>query len=171
MINSKKRWGNVLDIIFDIDGTIMNIDHRRHFLDERPKNWNSFFKGISDDVPNQDIARLMLSLLKDKNNQLIFCSGRKETYREITQNQVARIIYKENTLALSKFLKGDKLNLPFYMREDEDYRPDYMVKSDLLDNMINDGYDPAIVFDDRDSVVEMWRSRGIRCLQVAEGKF
>ena len=46
-----------------------------------------------------------------------------------------------------------------------------MIKSDLYDQIIEDGFRPAIVFDDRESVVKMWRGRGLRCLQVAEGNF
>jgi hypothetical protein len=34
-----------------------------------------------------------------------------------------------------------------------------------------DGYEPIMVFDDRNQVVKMWRERGIVCAQVAEGDF
>ncbi|MFL2801403.1 MAG: hypothetical protein ACJ0DD_01390 [Paracoccaceae bacterium] len=51
------------------------------------------------------------------------------------------------------------------------FRPDPEVKSDLYDQMIIDGFKPIIVFDDRASVVNMWRSRGLRCLQCAPGNF
>ena len=44
------------------------------------------------------------------------------------------------------------------------------MKSDLYDQILKDGFKPKIVFEDRESVVKMWRGRGLRCLQVAEGK-
>jgi len=33
------------------------------------------------------------------------------------------------------------------------------------------GWDPQLVFDDRTSVVDMWRSRGLTAVQVAPGDF
>lgn len=46
-----------------------------------------------------------------------------------------------------------------------------LVKSDLLDQILADGFEPIMVFDDRNQVVEMWRSRGVPCAQVAAGDF
>ena len=57
------------------------------------------------------------------------------------------------------------------MRADGDNRSDPEVKSDLYDRMILDGFNPILVFEDRASVVEMWRNRGLRCLQCAPGNF
>ena len=48
---------------------------------------------------------------------------------------------------------------------------DPVIKSDLYDQILEDGFKPTIVFEDRESVVKMWRGRGLRCLQVAEGNF
>jgi hypothetical protein len=57
------------------------------------------------------------------------------------------------------------------MRPNDDYDPDHILKSRILDALIDEGYDPKMVFDDRDAVVKMWRDRGLTCLQVAEGNF
>ena len=62
------------------------------------------------------------------------------------------------------------------MRPDDDYRPDAELKSDLYDKLVGlheilfKSYD-TIIFDDRQSVVDMWRARGLTCFQVAEGDF
>ena len=58
-----------------------------------------------------------------------------------------------------------------YLRGVGDFREDPVIKSDLYDQILEDGFKPTIVFDDRESVVKMWRGRGLRCLQVAEGNF
>ena len=58
-----------------------------------------------------------------------------------------------------------------YMRAEQDYRADDIVKSEILDQIIADGFQPDMVFDDRNRVCDMWRERGIRCLQVAPGDF
>jgi len=41
----------------------------------------------------------------------------------------------------------------------------------MLIKMRRDGYDPTIVFEDRKSVVDMWRAKGLFVFQVAEGNF
>src|SRR3546814_13744040 len=47
-----------------------------------------------------------------------------------------------------------------YMRQDADTRPDHVVKEEILQQIIDDGYQPILAVDDRPSVVAMWRSKG-----------
>ena len=58
-----------------------------------------------------------------------------------------------------------------YLRSDSDYRPDTEVKAQMLDKMKAEGWNPELVFDDRTSVVDMWREKGLRAVQVAPGDF
>src|SRR3546814_7317593 len=53
------------------------------------------------------------------------------------------------------------------MRKDADTRPDHVVKEEILQQIIDDGYQPILAVDDRPSVVAMWRSKGITTLQCA----
>ena len=48
--------------------------------------------------------------------------------------------------------------------------PDEVLKKDMLDKYL-DINDIFMVVDDRQKVVDMWRSLGLICLQVAEGNF
>jgi len=50
--------------IFDLDGTIALIDHRRHLLetDEDPDKWDKFFDACVDDVPNIPVIFVMQEL-------------------------------------------------------------------------------------------------------------
>ena len=52
------------------------------------------------------------------------------------------------------------------MRADDDYRPDYEVKAEMLKTMRDSGFDPKIAVDDRPSVVKMWRDEGLTCFDV-----
>ena len=56
------------------------------------------------------------------------------------------------------------------MRPDDDYRPDAELKSELFDKL-DLVYSDTIIFDDRQSVVDMWRARGLTCFQVTKGDF
>ena len=153
-----------MDIIFDLDGTLINLDHRVHFVTQQRPDWKSFEKAIKDDTIIPEMRSLLVSIASDQNNRLIFCTGRKETTREDTLKQIGKITHGiKNTKAATNF--------PLYMRSVDDFRPDPEVKSDLYDVMITDGFKPIIVFDDRASVVNMWRKRGLRCLQCAPGNF
>lgn len=58
-----------------------------------------------------------------------------------------------------------------YMRAPGDKRKDAIVKRELFDNYIRGKYNVYLVLDDRQQVVDMWRSLGLRVWQVAEGNF
>lgn len=53
-----------------------------------------------------------------------------------------------------------------FMRE-----ADYIVKAELFDKYVRHNYNVIGVLDDRTQVVNMWRSMGLTCLQVAPGDF
>ena len=57
------------------------------------------------------------------------------------------------------------------MRKDGDQRADHIVKREILAQIRNAGFEPVLVFDDRQSVVDMWRDQGIRVAQTAPGDF
>lgn len=40
-------------IIFDIDGTLADCEHRRYFLNETPPNWKSFNESMVTDCPKK----------------------------------------------------------------------------------------------------------------------
>ncbi len=93
---------------------------------------------------------------------IIYCSGRPEEYRQSTLDWLKKF-------GAPQF--SESIEYPLYMRKDKDYRPDYVVKLELLEQMKADGFHPNLAFDDRDQVVKAWRSVGIRTLQVADGNF
>ena len=49
--------------------------------------------------------------------------------------------------------------------------PDEKLKKQMLDESLATVEDIFCVFDDRQKVVDMWRSLGLTCLQVAPGDF
>lgn len=145
----------LMDVIFDVDGTLMDIEHRRHFVVQRPKDFDAFREATPDDTPKKDIFAIAISM-KKAGHRIIISSGRNKSQRAITLKQL-----------MGNGLAFDAL----YMRSDSDYRPDNEVKSQMLDKMRADGFDPTMAFDDRQQVVDMWRERGLTVAQVAEGDF
>jgi hypothetical protein len=58
-----------------------------------------------------------------------------------------------------------------FMRATGDQRKDSIIKQELFDRHILGKYNIKFVLDDRNQVVNMWRSLGLTVFQVAEGDF
>ena len=143
-------------IIFDVDGTIADVEHRRHFVTQRPADWKSFKEETVNDTPVEwvcDIAKRHIA----RGDDVAFFSARNESQRGVTETQISEWI-------------GDG-HKGLFLRPDGDFRPDEEFKSDLADKFEEFGGKIDIVFDDRNKVVDMWRQRGTTCVQVAEGDF
>lgn len=146
-------------IICDLDGTLCNTDHRKHFMEQKPKDWNSFYAGI----PNDTINRWCYDILWRFNSgkavncmDVILVSGRPEKYRSVTEEWL---------------LKHDVLCSGLFMRKDGDFRDDAIVKKEIYEQHIEPFYDVLFCIDDRQRVVDMWREQGLVCLQCAKGDF
>jgi hypothetical protein len=55
------------------------------------------------------------------------------------------------------------------MRKDKDYRPDTKVKAEMLETLRNQGFNPVMAFDDRPSVIRMWKEHGLTVADVGDG--
>lgn len=166
-------------IIVDIDGTLADIAHRRHYVASKPKNWKAFNAAMPGDILNEDIADLvrLIWLGHDQPDRqevaVILASGRGEESRQITTDWLlAHNIWPEVTDPNWVFPKPPLFTYKrLYMRPAGDNRSDVIVKREILDQIKRDGYEPFMALDDRDGVVAMWREAGLRCLQVAPGDF
>lgn len=58
-----------------------------------------------------------------------------------------------------------------YMRGDNDFRSDHVIKEEILGHLLSRGKRILFVVDDRQQVVDMWRRNGITVLQCDEGDF
>ena len=163
------------DIICDVDGTLMNVEKRvqwakKHKKDtDRVMNWDMFLDPLvmlEFDRPNIDVCSVINALYSEgidanaptttNSNRIIITSARNERHRDVTikQLQLAGVYFDA-----------------MYLRDDGDMRPDDIVKEELLDKIRGDGYEPIIAFDDRNQVVNKWRSLGVHCYQVRAGDF
>ena len=145
-------------IICDLDGTLCDIEHRRAHVTEKPKDWKAFFDGMENDTVNEAVMSVLGGWLNDFENEVIFCTGRPEKYRAATE------AWLDEHYGVQ--LTGREL----HMRKDGDYRPDDIVKEEILNTNI-DKDRVMFVLDDRQQVVDMWRRNGLQCFQVAEGNF
>ena len=145
-------------IVCDLDGTLCDVEHRRHFV-ERPhgvrKDWDAFFAGALDDKVIKPVLDLLYMV--SEYSTVIFCTGRPERCRADTVAWLEKHAFPFSQCEL-------------YMRKHGDFRPDDIVKQEILDTHI-DKDRVLFVLDDRDQVVNMWRRNGLACFQVADGNF
>lgn len=143
-------------VICDIDGTIAECAHRRHLVeDKKHKNFEKFYSLCGMDDPIWPVINAF-NALQQAGYLGVLCTGRSDNWKAATLGWLA---------------KHDVRYTAIYMRVHGDYRPDDIVKLEMLEAIRNDGYNPAIVIDDRNKVVNMWRAQGLVCLQAAPGDF
>lgn len=159
-----------LAIIVDVDGTLADMRGVRG-----PFEWDK----VHLDKPHQDVIDLVKDLsfievdtgyyesrteygdeyhdaIYDKKYKIIITTGRDGVCEEATR----------------QWLKDNGVHFDdFYIRKAGDFRKDNIIKSEIYMDHIRPKYDVKFVIDDRDQVVEMWRSLGLRVLQVAPGNF
>jgi hypothetical protein len=142
--------------IFDLDGTVALIDHRRHLVAGNDKDWQAFFAACVDDFPNVPVIET-LNCLFESGHDIWIWSGRSDIVRAETEEWLKErgVMYDE-----------------LRMRPDGDHQPDEHLKRGWLFGLeAGDRASIAAIFDDRDSVVAMWRNFKIPTFQVAPGAF
>lgn len=147
-------------VICDIDGTISRVGERLKYLQQTPKDWDSFYNDCFDDEPIPEIVTLICKL-QAAGYRIVFCTGRRDSVRRQTEAWIQR--YTDERIFYPRIL----------MRPNDDHRHDTEVKPELLAKYLTEDERSQIAFilEDRDSMVAKWRELGYRCLQVDRGEF
>lgn len=131
--------------IFDLDGTLACIGDRSPYDG----------KACGVDKVNVSVKKL-LDAVKAQGHEIIIFSGRNGDSINETE----------------AWLKANDIHYDLIsMRPAGDFRKDNVIKHEMFNRYIKDQYNVLFVVDDRDQVVNLWRSLGLTCLQVAPGDF
>lgn len=146
--------------IVDIDGTIADLSHRKHFIERNPKEWDHFYDEWEFDKPIIQVISLIRIIgfrtFHEDDLEIVYVTGRPERIRDET----------------SRFLMRHGLpNGTMLMREDGDHRSDEIVKKELYEIIVQKGGKVIGVFEDRPSVCRMWRELGLTVYQVNDKEF
>lgn len=142
-------------IIFDVDGTLANTDWRKHLWQQEPRDWTKIREQATLDPVHDEIKYLNNVLYFQPDNIVVIVTARSEEDRECTEIWLNNHGIQYHNIKFRS--KGDK-------------REDYLVKEEILYQLINEyKVKPYLVFEDRPSVIEMWRKHGIKTLAVEEG--
>ena len=146
-------------VIFDLDGTLADITARKELATKSngKLDWDVFFdpSNIKLDVPNPPVVKLAQMLAEDGFTIIIF-SGRTDKTKFTTRSWLSN-----NRIPFHKLVMRDAKR---------HFMPDNQLKKQLLDDHVNID-DIFLVVDDRQQVVDMWRSLGLNVFQVAPGNF
>ena len=149
-------------VLCDIDGTIADTSHRLHYVkkpadaDENwKKDWKGFFSQMEGDPVRQDVQNMLIQLYNE-GYTIIFMSARPENYREATL----------------RWLQAHFLTFAYtvIMRRENDKRPDTETKKEMIEQHFPDLGVIHTIFDDRPSVVRLWKEMGLNVIDVGKGE-
>lgn len=126
--------------IFDIDGTLAHMDGRGAF------DWGK----VGEDYLDTAVSVVLKGVFEYVDKVFLF-SGRDEICREQTEQWLLEYGVEYDTLI---------------MRTEGDVRKDTIVKREMFDEVVDRKYNVLMVVDDRPSVCRMWRTLGLKVLQV-----
>jgi hypothetical protein len=84
--------------VFDVDGVLADVSHRRHFLAGR-RDWTAFFAAAGDDEPLATGIELARAA-RERSLDLVYLSGRPERLRAVTIDWCRRFDVPEGRLLL-----------------------------------------------------------------------
>ncbi|MFK0252858.1 HAD family acid phosphatase [Streptomyces sp. NPDC090445] len=130
--------------VFDIDNTLADTDHRQHFLERRPRDWEGFFAAAPADPP---LARgVALAVERAADCEIVYLTGRPERCRADTVEWLTRHGLPEGRL---------------WMRRNGDRRPARTTKLEVL-RQISRGREVRMLVDDDELVCQAARAAGFR---------
>jgi hypothetical protein len=137
-------------IIVDLDNSLLNNDHRQHYMAGETKQWGPFFNAMGEDDVYPEIKFILDLIFNHTDVSIILVTGRPSQYHALTLTNLHDLGVNFTSLI---------------MRAQTDNRADHDVKLDMLEGIKRMGFIPMFCIDDRPEVVAMWREQGIRTLQ------
>lgn len=134
---------------FDMDGTLVDTRGVVHWVQNKPRDFDSFHRLSEFSPANQSVKEIALTAYH-QGYSIIITTARGEQYRETTQ----------------KWL--DDNGVPFhniFMRASNDNRSDYYVKKDMF-ALIEQHYDIVKVLDDNPQAVQAWKEMGADVIEI-----
>jgi phosphoglycolate phosphatase-like HAD superfamily hydrolase len=135
--------------IFDVDGTLANVDPYLHLIRGSNRDYDAFHEASIDALPNIEVVEMLNNAVSDQCAILVVTS-RKEKYRGLTSMWLAKNNIRSNGL---------------FMRADNDNRPDYEAKKDMLDK-ISKLWDVVHAVDDNPNVIKLWEDHSIPTTKI-----
>jgi FMN phosphatase YigB (HAD superfamily) len=135
--------------IFDVDGTLANVDEFLHFMRDGKKDYDSFHSASIKAKPNLEVFSMLDNAIS-KGHAILIVTSRKEKWRGLTSMWLAKNNARSHAL---------------FMRNDNDNRPDYEVKKDIL-SKIEEFWVVVHAVDDNPNVIRLWEENKIPTTKI-----
>ncbi|KQX75346.1 hypothetical protein [Aeromicrobium sp. Root472D3] len=132
-------------VIFDLDGTLCDTRQIVHLIEGDDKDFAAFHAASADCPPHDDVvtaAREQAAL----GRAVIVVTSREFVWRD---------------LSLDWLVAHDVPHDALHTRIVGDYRKDVVVKTEILQQITDDGFTVLEAWDDQPAVLDLWREHGI----------
>jgi hypothetical protein len=137
--------------VLDIDATLSDTSERIHFIEKRPKDWDSFFERSKYDAVLEEGLAVATTLAAD--HVIVYLTGRPERIRRDTEKWL-----KDNGFPDGKV----------YMRGNTDRRPSVLMKLGRLERLAEQR-PVAVLVDDDLSVIKAAEKAGYTVMRADWG--
>jgi beta-phosphoglucomutase-like phosphatase (HAD superfamily) len=137
-------------VIADLDGTLCDVSEILHLVEGEDRNFHAFH-AASAGCPSVEAVVEAVRAAKQTGRGILIVTGREFIWRDLTLDWLA-----------AHDIPYDEL----VMRIVGDYRPDDVIKAEMLDDLEKRGWTVAEAWEDRDDIAELWESRGITVHRV-----
>ena len=132
-------------VIADLDGTLCDVSSILHHVEGEQRDFAAFHAASADCPPHGVVAEAIRAA-HDAGQAVLVVTGREFVWRDLTLDWL-----------VAHEIPYDEL----VMRIVGDYRPDDVVKADMLDQLEADGWNITEAWEDSDDITALWESRGI----------
>lgn len=137
-------------VIVDLDGTLVDVRDIEHHV-SGPEQDYAAFHAASADAPADAEVLTAVREVHASGLAVLVVTSREFVWRDLTLDWL-----------VAHEVPYDEL----VMRIVGDYRPDHVVKAEMLDRLEADGYVVQRAWEDRDEIAELWAGRGIEVVRV-----
>lgn len=145
-------------VVFDLDRTLADDSRRVHHIQVAPgekKDWDAYYADQENDPVIEHMA-ILLDMYQRADYFIVILTAREDIWEAVTCQWLLHNVAHYDTVIMRP--KGDRTN-------------DAVYKVRALNDLVAQGHDIEVFFEDRTRIVEMARAWGFNVLQVAEGDY
>jgi beta-phosphoglucomutase-like phosphatase (HAD superfamily) len=132
-------------VIADLDGTLVDVSSILHHVTGEERDFAAFHAASRDCPPRPEVVDAVRDA-QEQGRAVLVVTSREFVWRDLTLDWL-----QEHDVPYDQLV----------MRIVGDYRPDHVVKGEMLDQLEKDGYRVVEAWEDAEDIADLWRSRGI----------
>jgi hypothetical protein len=134
----------------DLDGTLCDVSEIKYLVEGEERDFHAFH-AASADCPSVEAVVGAVRAAREKGLGILVVTSREFIWRDLTLDWL-----------VAHDIPYDEL----VMRIVGDYRPDHVVKAEMLDDLEQRGWAVVEAWEDQEDIADLWASRGIAVHRV-----